>query len=247
MKMKHSRYYPIDFHIHTALSSCADNEMSPKNIVNCALELGLKAIAITDHNSCLNVRSVINEAKKKDLIVIPGMEIESKEGVHILTFFDNVNSCEKMQQYIHSKMPKVKNNIDYFGNQLVFHSEGVKEFPNLLTQSTEISLFDICEKVNDLDGVYIPAHIQRRHNGLVSVLGFLPENIEFITLEIAKRNYEEYKNEYNNYNIIINSDAHRLTDLYQRPTAAFEIKEDFSIEVVFNILSNFNSDRIKSF
>ena len=52
----------VDLHIHSALSPCADDDMTPNNIVNMALLKGLDAIAITDHNSCDNVEAVMRVA-----------------------------------------------------------------------------------------------------------------------------------------------------------------------------------------
>ncbi|MFP4456983.1 MAG: PHP domain-containing protein [Clostridia bacterium] len=245
--MSPDRYYPVDLHIHTALSSCAENKMTPREIVFSALDMGLKAIAITDHNSCMNVKAVMNQAEKKDLIVIPGIEVESKEGVHVLSLFDNLYDCEKMQDYIIANMPKVKNDIKFFGNQLVFSDDGIKEYPNLLAQSTNISLFDICKMIRSLDGVYIPAHIHRRYNGLISTLGFLPDDIDFTTLEVSKINYEQYKKSHLKYNLIVNSDGHRLLDLYRSPTAALELSGSFNIRAILDLLSNKNANKIKIF
>ena len=54
-------YY--DLHIHSALSPCAEVEMTPNNIVNMSLLKGLDMIAVTDHNSCGNIRAVMEVAE----------------------------------------------------------------------------------------------------------------------------------------------------------------------------------------
>ena len=43
-----------DFHIHSCLSPCAENDMTPHNIAGTALLAGLDIAALTDHNSCKN-------------------------------------------------------------------------------------------------------------------------------------------------------------------------------------------------
>ena len=43
-----------DFHMHSCLSPCGDDDMTPANLVGMAFVNGLQAIALTDHNSCLN-------------------------------------------------------------------------------------------------------------------------------------------------------------------------------------------------
>ena len=66
----------VDLHIHSALSPCADNDMTPNNIVNMAVLKGLDAIAVTDHNSCSNVEAVMKVAGDR-ILVLPGMEVQS--------------------------------------------------------------------------------------------------------------------------------------------------------------------------
>jgi len=79
--------YKCDFHIHSALSPCADDDMTPGNIVAMAKLKGLDAIAITDHQSCGNVLSAINFGKKLGVEVIPGMELETAEEFHCICLF----------------------------------------------------------------------------------------------------------------------------------------------------------------
>ena len=67
------KYY-VDLHIHSALSPCADDDMTPNNIVNMAMLKGLDIISVTDHNSAENLEAVINAGRNR-ILVIPGMEI----------------------------------------------------------------------------------------------------------------------------------------------------------------------------
>ena len=90
-------YY--DLHIHSALSPCGDMDMTPNNIVNMSIIKGLDMIAVTDHNSCGNVRAVMEVAGDR-LLVIPGMEVETSEEVHVVCYFPDIERCEKMCYYI---------------------------------------------------------------------------------------------------------------------------------------------------
>jgi len=245
--MVEKSYYPIDLHIHSSLSGCASNEMTPRNIIINAKKLGLKAISLTDHNSCGNVSEIISEGLRNNILVIPGMEVESKEGVHILTFFDSLESCLKIERKVHENLPKIRNNPRLFGNQIQV-KDGVKvEFPLLLSQSSDISIFELNKHVRDLGGVCVPAHIYRKLNGIISVLGFLPEDVVFNTLEISKYNYSEELSDNYNHNIVVNSDAHNLTDMYEIPTTALELEGELDTKILLRLLKTRNSSRFKFF
>ena len=66
--------YAVDLHIHTALSPCADKDMTPNNIVNMAVLKGLDAIAVTDHNSGANLRAISICAQKNALFLFPELK-----------------------------------------------------------------------------------------------------------------------------------------------------------------------------
>ena len=81
-----------DLHIHTALSPCADGEMTPPAIVHEAVMKGLGMIAICDHNSAANTEAV-QKAAGGLLTVIAGMEITTAEEVHVIGLFPTVQSA----------------------------------------------------------------------------------------------------------------------------------------------------------
>ncbi len=87
-----------DLHIHTCLSPCGDLDMSPRKIVQTAMEKGLDMIAITDHNSTRNVRTCVEIGKKSGLFVIPGCEVNTQEEVHCLCYFPDLEAMEEFQQ-----------------------------------------------------------------------------------------------------------------------------------------------------
>ena len=68
-----------DLHLHSCLSPCGDRDMTPNNIVNMAVLLGLDAIAVSDHNSARNLPAVFRVAQQAGLLVVPAMELCTAE------------------------------------------------------------------------------------------------------------------------------------------------------------------------
>lgn len=87
-----------DLHVHTLLSPCGEVEMTPHHIMMKAKELGIDIIAITDHNSSLNLPAALESASRYGIKVFPGMEVESKEEGHILVLFDTLKQVNIWQK-----------------------------------------------------------------------------------------------------------------------------------------------------
>ena len=77
------RYY-YDFHIHSCLSPCGSPDMTPSNIARMAALAGCQIIAVSDHNSTGNCRSVAKAAEEAGIVAIAAMELTTSEEVHIL-------------------------------------------------------------------------------------------------------------------------------------------------------------------
>lgn len=231
-------YY--DFHIHTALSPCGDNEMSPMNIVNMAVIKGLDIIAITDHNSVENCLPCLEAARDKNILVIPGMEIQTKEEVHLLCLFKDIDGALEFGHKINDFIPNITNKPDFFGEQLIFDNENniIDKENRLLISSVDISIGKVFSMVSKLNGVVIPAHIDKRNYSIISNLGFLPLDLNLTTIEVSKNcNKNDFLNKYkylDKYNIIINSDAHYLGDISE-PTNYMDV-DNKDIEEVFKFL-----------
>ena len=82
--LRHMAELPYDFHIHSCLSPCGDMDMTPQNIAGMAYIKGLRLLALTDHNTARNAPALIRAAKQYDLTVLPGMELTTREEVHVL-------------------------------------------------------------------------------------------------------------------------------------------------------------------
>ena len=224
-------YY--DLHIHSALSPCGDNDMTPNNIVNMSIIKGLDVIAVTDHNSCGNVRAVMDVAGDR-LLVIPGMEVETSEEVHVVCYFPNIESCERMGEYIKEHMQGIKNQEEIFGEQLYMDSSDniIGKEENLLVTATDLDIFEVVEKAKEFGGVAVPAHIDRSSYSVLSNLGFFPPELVVDTVEITAKNCLRMQEEYGKkYNIISNSDAHYLEDI-QEPEFFIQIMSKSAEKVI---------------
>ncbi|MBN4069507.1 MAG: phosphoesterase [Alkaliphilus sp.] len=220
----------IDLHIHSGLSPCADISMTPNNIVNMARLKGLDVIAITDHNSTKNLRTTWEIARKTDIIFVPGVELTTKEEVHVVCLFDSLEKAEYFQQVLDKNIVNIKNRVDVFGHQHIYNinDEIVDEYELMLMNATELSLENAIMQVKELNGVLIPAHIDRNSFSILSNLGFISPELEISTVEISNNcNYDELEKKHpylNKYRKIVNSDAHVLGDILER-TSFIEVEK----------------------
>lgn len=232
----------IDLHIHSGLSPCADNSMSPNNIINMAKIKGLDAIAITDHNSTKNIPTFISLAEKKNIICIPGVEVTTKEEVHLLAYFKDLDSVIKFQEIIDKNLQNKKNDCSLFGNQLLYNEkdEILGEYDILLINSLRLSLEEIIAEIRNLKGVPIPAHINRNRYSIISNLGFISPELKINTVEICAQNdmnlIEKYCTNFDSYGKIITSDAHSLGQILEKEF--FIEVENNSIESILSVIDN---------
>ncbi len=214
----------FDFHIHTALSPCGDEDMTPNNIVNMALIKELDAIAITDHNTCGNVKAVMEVAKNMpcDLLVLPGMEVETSEEIHVVCLFKELDGALAFEKIIDEKLPKIPNREDIFGRQVYYDAfdeiTGFKE--NLLLTAVDLDIQKIFELVHFHDGIAIPAHIDRTSYSILSNLGFFPKELGIRLVEYSKHvvptTYMKSNPYLERFSYIQSSDAHYLGDMSER-------------------------------
>ncbi len=211
--------YAYDLHIHTCLSPCGDNEMTPPNIANMAYVKGLDLIAVTDHNSAKNARAVMNAARDLPLTVIPGAELTTAEEIHVVCLLPDADSAEAFDRELETHMPQIPNQPDYFGDQLLMdENENVTgTFPWLLPNALDLSIDAVPALCEKFGGVCFPAHIDRPANGILAVFGLLPDTPVFPTLEVhdpekffADPANEAYRAE---HRVLTSSDAHRLGDM----------------------------------
>lgn len=192
--------------------------MSPLNIVRTALEKKLDMIAISDHNSAENVLAVQTAAETTGLVVLPAMEITSREEVHILGIFPDLAAALTMQEMIYSKLAESQEE-KYYQEQIVANADDEVEgfCRRLLISATPFSVREIVEKIHGCQGAAVGAHIDRAAFGIIQQLGFIPPQVKFDALEVSWRipfsDVLQRYPEYSQYSFITNSDSHFLSDI----------------------------------
>jgi PHP family Zn ribbon phosphoesterase len=213
------REYSTDLHIHTCLSPCAELDLSPREIVHRAKKEHLDIIAITDHNTAQNVRVVMALGEQQGLKVIPGMEVQTREEIHLLTLFPDWASAAAWDEEVYRHLPPLANNPEIFGDQPVVDEEGniVKSEERLLLNSLDLSLEEVKLRVAEHGGLIIPSHFNKGSFSLISQLGLIPEELELEALEISRGNMDRNPSGItavpSSLPTILSSDAHRLEDI----------------------------------
>jgi 3',5'-nucleoside bisphosphate phosphatase len=212
------RTFRADLHVHTVLSPCAGVEMIPPLIVQAAQDKKIDIIAICDHNATANVSSVQKAAEGTGLSVIPGMELQTREEVHCICLFNDLKQAEKFQLVVDSCLPDIGNDPDLFGEQFIVDETGdfIAHEKRMLSTSTSLTLEKAWKTVEQIGGILIPAHIDRIAFGLISQLGFIPQDIPFRILEISryittKMAYEKYP-QTKGFALFQDGDVHFLDD-----------------------------------
>ncbi len=224
--------YFYDLHIHSDLSPCGHRDMTPNNIINMSYIKGLNIISVTDHNTTRNLPAVIKSSNNK-IKVIPGIEVTTKEEVHVLCYFKNLNEAMQFGEIIYLSLIDIMNNPKLFGEQNIYNEndEIIGTIDKLLLSASSYSLSEINSMVEEYHGIMVPAHINKKSNSMLNTLGFIPDslNINFIELYDELDINEKYMKR---YNVLRNSDAHILTDISE-PINYMELK---NVDGVFDYL-----------
>lgn len=178
--------YLCDLHIHSCLSPCGDDDMTPGNIAGMAVLNGLNIVALTDHNTSKNCPSFFKAAKAYGLIPVAGMELTTAEDIHAVCLFRSLEAAMDFDSFVESRRFPIKNKPDIFGRQLIIdeNDEVCGEEEILLINASGISLDEAHREVIKRDGVCYPAHIDRSANGIISMLGDFPPEPRFTAYEL---------------------------------------------------------------
>jgi len=213
------REYNADLHIHTCLSPCASLDLSPRKIVERAKNESLDIIAITDHNTAKNVQVVMRLGEKVGVKVIPGMEVQTREEIHLLALFPDWPSTAAWDEEVRRYLPDVPNDPEVFGEQPVVDEEGnILGFEErVLLNSIDLSLESVKERIERYGGMMVPSHFDKGSFSLISQLGFIPQDMELEALEMSRRS--EFLEQGRILDAppriprIVSSDAHSLGDI----------------------------------
>ncbi len=210
-----SRYY-YDFHIHSCLSPCGDDDMTPNNICGMATLNGLNLIALTDHNSVKNCPAFFSCAKKYGIVPVAGMELTTAEDIHVICLFEYLDDALSFGRYVDSQRVLIKNKTEIFGHQYILdeNDEIIGEEEHLLSNATAITVDDVKSVAEQYGGVCYPAHVDRQSNGIIATLGLFPDKPDFRFAEFNDcENIPDYTEKYPNLKdkkILVSSDAHYL-------------------------------------
>ena len=212
-------FYKFDFHVHTPVSQCYDDNMAPElnlhttadDIVLAALDAQMDGIAITDHNSSAFIDSIQRAARGTSLTIFPGIEVTA-QGCHLLSIFDPDTPLHWLDKLLES----IGFDYDHRGDA---------------HYSTEYPLDEVCRLVEDVGGLGIAAHVDRDPRGFIAT--------QYITREEKKRIHDSdhlsaleitdprEKSLWNQgkmgrftkpYPVVQGSDAHAPKEVGRRPT-----------------------------
>lgn len=216
-------FFRYDFHNHSCLSPCGDNDMTPCNIVGMAKILNLDIIALTDHNSCLNCSAAVKLGENSGVTVIPGMELCTAEEIHVVCLLPNTQKALDFSAYVRERIPPVKNREEIFGEQLILSEDDeiIGKEDLLLTTASSIGIYEVPSLIKSFGGAAFPAHINRSSYSVISSLGEITADMGFSCAELTRdANLKEYTERFpdlSGMNIFYNSDAHYLENMNLDP------------------------------
>lgn len=220
-------YY--DLHLHSCLSPCGDDDMTPHDLVQMAALLGLNAIALTDHNTCGNCPAAAEVARELGLLFLPGMELCTAEEAHVVCLFPSVEQALAFESIVRPALPPIPNRPDIFGEQVIRNAadEPIGTHPTLLTIASGISVDQVVGLARAHGGTAFPAHVDRPSYSVIASLGTVPE-VGFTAAEISTSGDPvalcQRHPVLNGLPLLLNSDAHRLEDIAE-PHAWLELSE----------------------
>ena len=225
-----------DLHIHSCLSPCGDSLMTPNNIVGMAFIKQLDAIAVCDHNCARNLPAIKAVADMMNVLLLPGMELTTREEAHMLCYFRDVASCVAFGEKIYAHLPPVPNREKFFGRQQVMNEQDeetdVEE--RLLISALDLG-FEECERlIHEAGGLCVPAHINRGSNGVLNSLGFLPPDAHYDALEVS-RSVAMPAMDLSKWRLLESSDAHYLENILE---PIFHITtHERSVDAIFDAIA----------
>lgn len=180
--------------------------MGPRTIVSRARELGLGLIALTDHNTARNTPAVEALCHSEGLGFVAGLEVTTREEAHCLCLFPDSPTALEFGRLVESRLLRVPLKPDLMGDQVVVDADEyvVEELDFWLGSATDIEWEELGELVHAFGGLWIPAHVDRPHGGVVQHLGFLPP-ARYDAVEVVRVDWE---GDTGAYRRLRHSDAH---------------------------------------
>ncbi len=230
--------YYYDLHVHSCLSPCADDDMTPNNIAGMAALKGLQILALTDHNSCKNCPAFFEACRRQGIIPIAGMELSTAEDIHLVCLFEKLEQAMIFDQVIEVHRMQISNRPEIFGNQLILDGEdeplGTEEI--LLISATDLPIEEAIGLARSYGAYVYPAHIDRESNGIVAILGGIPEEYRFSVFEIREpETIEDMITRFPQIQreaVLVSSDAHNLWKINEAEHSILLEDEPYSSALV---------------
>jgi len=193
--------------------------MSPQLILEQAVQKKLNLISITDHNTVQHSILACKLSEDLPIRVLPGVELTSKEEVHLLAYFPDIKALSKLEKVIDRHLPKEKNNPNVFGYQIYYDIKGeIVAVDNALRQvALDIGLDNLIDFIHSIEGIAVPAHIDKDRFSLLSQLGFLDQEADYDAVEASKFKWRKEKfqlgDTWDGFPVIAGSDSHGVEDI----------------------------------
>ncbi len=188
--------------------------MTPDVFVEFLKDSDIDVIAITDHNSSMNVESFSRSLSELGILVVPGIEITSREEVHVLGYFQDLESALEVSRIVRSHLPDVEFDPERVGYQLLVNERGeytgFEEKP--LFMATDLSVDEVVDLIRSVGGISVLAHVDRVF-GIEFQLGFIPD-LDVEIIEVRRR--ETHVRLSGEYRILTSSDAHTPEEIGSR-------------------------------
>ena len=207
----------IDLHTHT---SASDGVLRPSELVNKAMEEGLSAIAITDHDTVKGIAEAVEASDKIGLELIPGIELTCREGYreyHILGYFIDYKSEKLIESLKSIRSWKVKETMS------------IKDYMAMITEAGGLPVLAHPAEYG-LSNADLEAIIKElKSYGLVGVEVMhpsTPSHLEEVLKDIASR-----------YNLIVTGGSDFHTDMHRSYTLGI-------MNVDYEVLSQLKAARL---
>lgn len=203
-----------DLHIHSCLSPCGGLEMSPRTIARRARELGLGLVALTDHNCTLNCPAFVEACRREGVAALCGLEVCTQEEAHALCLFDQLDAALECGTMVQASLPvtPAAGFEELERAQWILNADDEVEgrVEHYLGLASTLTLTELRQRVEQMGGLMIPAHVDRPAFSVLSQLGFMPPDIG-PAIEVSFR-YDLRKDPLrlnHRYTLLTHSDAHQ--------------------------------------
>ena len=221
--------------MHSILSPCADELMTPNNILNMAMLKELDFVAITDHNTTKQLKVLQELENSYDFIFVPGVEVTVNENFDVLCFFKSFKDALTFDGFLEDNL-NGEWGIFTEKDQVItdIYDTEIGNFTKPLT-STKIPYKELVRETRKLDGLIVLCHLDRSSHSALNSHNL--DDLEFDAIEISKYLKEEFLKKHPEllkYRILFNSDAHTLLSISEKDH--YLELEDKSLDSLFKFL-----------